>query len=172
MARSRNNTTRNGGVDINFVVDVNEFNAILNKLQAAGEGKRINSVVTQAVRAGLAPIRTEARRQAPVRTGLLKKTIHTYIPKSKRWMKWIGGRVQTGTRAMMGIDKDAEAYYPASVEYGRAAPGDAGGVKVVAPNPFMRRAYEMAKGIAQKKFIERLRVGVDKIFARKAAKAA
>lgn len=34
------------------------------------------------------------------------------------------------------------SYIPAAIEYGHAAPGDAGGVKVAAPVPFMRKAFE------------------------------
>lgn len=34
------------------------------------------------------------------------------------------------------------SYIPNAIEYGHAAPGDAGGVKITAPNPSQRKAYE------------------------------
>lgn len=168
------NSVQNGG--FTFTLDPREFHAVLSRLEDAGEGRKIHSVVKQAVRAGLSPVRTEARRQAPVDTGATKRTIHTIITKAQRWRKWIGGRVQTGTRDMLALESGkasvitSKGYGPAAIEYGRAAPGDAGGPKVVPPNPFMRRAYEKTKGIAQRRFIDRLKVGVDKLIAKRAGK--
>lgn len=37
------------------------------------------------------------------------------------------------------------SYIPNAIEYGHAAPGNAGGVKVVGPNPFKRTAYEQKR---------------------------
>lgn len=37
------------------------------------------------------------------------------------------------------------SYIPNAIEYGHAAPGDAGGTKIVGPNPFQRKAYEQKR---------------------------
>ena len=53
------------------------------------------------------------------------------------------------------ISKTGErTYIPNAIEYGHAAPNDAGGIKVAAPIPFMRQAADRMFPKAEQKFYQ------------------
>lgn len=94
-------------------------------------------VVRQAIRKALKVVQKEVQSQVPIDTGLTKRNVKVRaVKKRRRDTISIDVRVQ-GNESL--INKTAEGkpvFYPAVVEYGREG---------VAPNPFMRRAFE-AKG--------------------------
>ena len=57
------------------------------------------------------------------------------------------------------------AFYPSAVEYGHAAPGKAGGVKIVKATEFVRRAFARTKTQAERQIINDLNVGIKKAWA-------
>lgn len=148
---------------MDFEIDLNqrEFKLIGDSLVEMADGKKryLNRAVKNSLRAGLGAALDVAQRQAPrlsdeeaerlsgsrhVIPGLLAATIHIVKEFSTR-RRTIAGRIQTGTREMLRISASDPNYWPAAVEYGHAAPGDRGGVKVVRPIPFMRIAYDKSR---------------------------
>lgn len=61
-------------------------------------------------------VRDEAQRLVPVDTGELKQSLK--VRALLRGRGSFGVRIMTGTRSELGIDPDAQGYYPASVEFG------------------------------------------------------
>jgi len=54
-------------------------------------------------------------------------------------------------------------YIPSAIEYGHAAPGDAGGTKIVAANPFMRAAADPWKKVGVAIFNREIKKGIDEV---------
>jgi len=111
-------------------------------------------VMKPALRAAVAPVRVEAKRLVPVRSGNLKKAI-------------VSGVNRAGTQAAVLVSRkhedtiDGKKYIPGNiahlVEYG---------TKTAAPHPFLRPAMEAKKAEAIKILGERARAEIDKRLAK------
>lgn len=73
-------------------------------------------ILRQGMRKSGKLVRDEARRLVPVDTGALKQSLKVRAAPGKRGT--FGIRIMTGERSELGIDPDAQGYYPAAVEFG------------------------------------------------------
>ncbi len=80
-------------------------------------GQRGYEVGRTALRKSTVPIKEEAKRLAPVETGLLEETIRSGTLRQRN-REVIAYQVTTGTRLKLKIPADASGYYPAVQEYG------------------------------------------------------
>lgn len=99
-------------------------------------------VIREVLKKALAPVLAEALRQVPVGTGQLKSSIVIAVPTTKR-KTLIRVEIQAGK--IPGQKDGWEAYWGLFVEYGTV---NADGSQAIAPNPFMRRAYELQNSTA------------------------
>ncbi len=95
----------------------------------------------KALNAGIAPIKKEAKAQAPVKTGLLKKSIRS------KQMKFTD-------KPAVGIYVSGKAYYWYFIEHGTSK---------MAAAPFLRPAADSKHEEGVEKFKEKLKVEIDKI---------
>lgn len=58
------------------------------------------------------------------------------------------------------------AFYPAAVEYGHAAPGQAGGAKVVAAKSFVLKGFKQSEGSAKNRILRSLKIGIERTWRR------
>lgn len=98
-------------------------------------------VMQKALNAGIAPIKKEAKANAPVRTGLLKKSIRS---KQLRFTE----------NPAVGIFVSGKAYYWRFLEEGTSK---------MAAAPFLRPAADSKHEEGVEKFKEKLKVEIDKI---------
>ncbi len=98
-------------------------------------------VMMKALNAGIAPIKKEAKANAPERTGLLKKNI-----RSKQMRKT--------EKPAVGIYVSGKAYYWYFVEHGTSK---------MAAAPFLRPAADSKHEEGVNKFKERWKVEIDKV---------
>lgn len=99
------------------------------------------TVMRKALNAGIAPIKKEAKANAPVKTGLLKKSIRS---KQMRQTKY----------PAVGIFVSGKAYYWQFIEEGTSK---------MAAAPFLRPAADSKHEEGVGKFKERLKVEIDKV---------
>jgi HK97 gp10 family phage protein len=126
-----------------IVTGVDKVDRKLRKLGPAVQKK----VVRAAMRKGMNLVTAEARKNAPVKTGALKKAIKTRG--SSRPKK---GVVRVETRVGAG-DFKGETFYAAMVEFGTShAP----------PHPYMTPAYEAKKDEARAAAIAAILAGVER----------
>lgn len=98
-------------------------------------------VMQKALNAGIAPIKKEAKANAPVRTGLLKKSIRS---KQLRFTE----------NPAVGIFVSGKAYYWRFLEEGTSK---------MAAAPFLRPAADSKHEEGVEKFKEKLKAEIDKI---------
>lgn len=99
------------GVDITLIGDkqlIKLFKTLPDKLQ--------KKFAVQALRAEAKLVKGEIQAATPVLTGRLKKSMK--VKSVKRSRVKIGVKIETGTRAELGIPPDSKWYYPAHVELG------------------------------------------------------
>jgi len=119
-----------------------------------------NRVISKALTKAMGIYRKAARVAAPVATGRLKKSIKTKsIKRRGRNRNQIAKRVSTGTRADLGIPKDAKGYYPTAIEYGWT---DRHGHQH-APRSYMRSAWNGSKSKISAKVVREFRAGLEKV---------
>lgn len=139
--------------------------------------KVAKKVIRKSMRAGAAIIRNRTKVNTPRVSGDLRRSIITRKAKGDR----------KGTFALLQLfnvkkfpdlirnnKTGKRAFYPASVEYGRAAPGDFGGSKVTKPQRFIRRSFDESSDQAAQKILHDLRVGIEEAWLKEglAAEAA
>ena len=56
-----------------------------------------------------------------------------------------------------------EHYIPFAIEYGHAAPGDAGGAKIVSPIPFLRSAFDQVRRKVEQIVEEKIKAGIERV---------
>lgn len=100
------------------------------RLRALPE-KLERKVLRQAMRKAGRPILADAKANAPVKTGKMRASLKLRALKRKRGR--VGVRIETGTRAELGIPAEERWYYPAIVELGD-------GTARHLPHSFMRSA--------------------------------
>lgn len=98
-------------------------------------------VMMKALNAGAAPIKKEAKAKAPVKTGLLKKSIRS------KQMKYTD-------KPSVGIYVAGKAYYWWFIENGTSK---------MAAAPFLRPAADSKHGEGIEKFKEKLKAEIDKV---------
>lgn len=98
-------------------------------------------VMMKALNAGVAPIKKEAKANAPVKTGLLKKSIRS------KQMKYT-------EKPSVGIFVSGKAYYWKFLEEGTSK---------LAPRPFLRPAADSKHEEGVNKFKEKWKVEIDKV---------
>jgi len=136
-----------------FRIDTKDFRQTMHRLEKL-EPKLARKVLRRALRAGAKQVCTAAKSKAQtVVGGEMGSTIASYIkPRSMRRMRRFSYGVAAeisakGNEIFSGVTADGNHYYiPAAIEYGHAAPGQAGGPKVVPAMPFMRPAWDETKG--------------------------
>ncbi len=136
-------------------------------------------VVTSALRKGAKIIREQTKSLAPRKSGVLKKSIITRLAKKKRHFPDVKAFVQLfNTRKfpeLIGFSQGSafniitrkqvtgtRGFYPAAVEYGRAAKGRAGGPKITKPKSFVKAGFDQGKRRAEAKIIKEIRMGIEK----------
>lgn len=131
------------------MVDDRMVRAALAALKKDASRRRI---LRPAVSAALVPIKREARRLCPVRSGLLKRSIGSEVRKSRRG-SGIVGRVYV-RKTVEGI-VDGKPHKPskiaAFVEFGHGGPSPA------PAHPFMRPAKENTRGEAMRRLTAKAR---------------
>jgi HK97 gp10 family phage protein len=127
-------------------IEVKGLQKLEKKLSKLPE-KVAKKVVSKAVRAGAKPMLAQARANAPVKTGLTKKSIKIRTMKAK-WAK-------PGYGVHIGVsDKwfSGEAFYAGMVEFGTVR---------MAAQPFIRPAYDVTKDESVRITAKALRDGVE-----------
>lgn len=119
----------------------------LSRLKAATQKK----IVRKALRAAAKPIRDDAKANAPVDEGDLRKNIKVRAMRRSRVR--LGVIVRTGTRDEMGIPADSNWYYPAIVEYG---------YDDVPANPYLRNALDKNRQQALRTMGAEISSGIDR----------
>jgi len=126
---------------------------LMRKLEAL-PGRVAKKILGQALRDGAKIVQAEAKARAPVRTGLMRKSITVRAQKKKKRGE-IGMNVMLDTKRHPGLISESAGgkryFYPAVVEYG--AEGRAA-------RPFMRPAAQASKGRAEQAIRERLSEGI------------
>ena len=130
-------------------------------------GKVAKKVVTQSLRKGAAIIRKRTKALAPRKTGTLRKSIITRAAKSRRNFPGVKALLQFfNTRKFPQLivhsSSGDRGFYPAAVEYGRAAKGKAGGRKVTRPKSFVRAGFHSSKKQAEAAILKALKTGIGK----------
>ena len=130
-------------------------------------GKVAKKVVTSSLRKGAAIIRRRTKSLAPRKTGTLRKSIITRSAKKSRNFSGVHALLQFfNTRKFPQLISNSSSgdrgFYPAAVEYGRAAKGKAGGRKVTTPKSFIRAGFQSSKKQAEAAVIKALRIGIAK----------
>lgn len=141
------------------VEGVNEVLAALRQLPTRIE----NKVLRKAARNASKAVQEVAKGNVPEDTGALRKGIKVRAQKGKRGR--IAFTVRTPTRAELAAGnprRTAEImgsrwYYPAAIEYGYTRNG-----VTVAPNAFMRRAYESTRDSAARAMRNELIAGLER----------
>jgi len=117
------------GVDISLIGN-KQMQRKLRRL-----GKLIQKkIVKKALREGARPVLKSAQANAPVDTGLLKRSLKLRVLKTKRGGDVFGVGVMTGSRDQLDIAPDDPYYSPTAVEFGHGE---------VPAQPFMRPAMDM-----------------------------
>jgi HK97 gp10 family phage protein len=106
-------------------------------------------ILRQAIRKGLKPLLDEAKDQAPVDTGDLRKSLTIRVAKSQK-RGTIALEVRPNERKY-----DGRFYYPAIVEYGRKK------ARPMEPNPFMAKAFEGKAEEAKDVALREIKRGID-----------
>jgi len=101
------------------------------------------------MRKGMKIITTEAKQQAPVDTGLTRRSIKTRAGKRKRNVISIETRIGEG-------DFKGETFYASFLEFGAPKRG-------LEPRPFMRPAYEREGEKARDVAMEALKEGLESV---------
>src|SRR5688572_15934376 len=113
----------------------------------------------KALAAGAKPIVAMAKRLAPVKEGILRRSIFSFRDKgSKPTFEARNIRPRSGKRFQKS---GRDAFYWRFVEFGhrmKKARGSGSGVTVVPPHPFLRPAFEGQKSQALAAIIEKLKV--------------
>jgi len=149
----RSTSGRSRGGSTGAVIDISMIGdkALQRKLEKLADPKLQRDIVVESAMIAGQPVLEEAKRQAPVKSGLMRDTLRL---KKARAMKLPGARMSTGTRKQMGIDPKSPWYYPAHIEYGfynqRVR-------RHIPANPFMRRALDMRRPQAIELFEKALR---------------
>ncbi len=126
-------------------------------------------VITKSLRKGAAIVRKRTKSLAPRRTGTLRKSIITRVATSRRNFPGVKALLQLfNTKKFPELISKTEGtqcakmrgFYPAAVEYGRAAKGKAGGRKVTTPKSFVRAGFQSSKKQAEAAIIKALRQGI------------
>ncbi len=131
-------------------------------------------VITKSLRKGAAIIRKRTQSLAPRKTGTMRKSIITRVASSRRNFPGVKALLQlfntrkypeliSQTVSTQGI-KSRRGFYPAAVEYGRAAWGRAGGAKVTKPQSFVRAGFHSSKKQAEAAIIRELKAGIKKVW--------
>ena len=111
----------------------------------------------------------ETAARSPVKSGLLKKSLVVRFGRRTRNGRTVrvefsktASRVDPLKKGLASVSKAGRrAFYPFAVEFGHAAPGQAGGPKIVPPQPFMRPAFEAKKQEAITAFATSLANGIE-----------
>lgn len=125
--------------------------------------KVAKKVIRKSLRAGSKIILAKTKSMAPKDSGALKKSM--VIRAGKRNRRGTIGILQLFNTAkypqLITTSKSGKrAFYPAAIEYGRAAPGDAGGPKVVAGKSFIRQGFKRGAPAAEKTVLEDIKKGI------------
>jgi HK97 gp10 family phage protein len=133
-----------------IITGIREIDKRLKKLPGAVAKK----VIRRSMRDGLKIVAAEIKSQVPVLTGLTKSAVQVRAVKSrKRNSISLETRIGSKKEGLIVHPKSGKpVFYPAVVEYGREG---------VAPNPFMRRAYDSKGEAAKQVTILRIKTGVD-----------
>lgn len=102
-------------------------------------------------RAAMEPVKDEAKRRAPVKTGALRRSIRIAGYSGRGY---IGAVVRTGTRKQLKIPANARFYYPAAIEYG---------VKGVSPRPFLRSALHAKRKVVLNRVVKDVRDAIENV---------
>tara|TARA_R100001530_G_scaffold134471_2_gene109400 strand:+ start:2516 stop:2995 length:480 start_codon:yes stop_codon:yes gene_type:complete len=132
--------------------------------------KVAKKVVRTSLRAGAKIIRTRTKQITPKgKTGVLRKSIATRVAKRGRGKN----KRDFALLQQFNVKKYPQlvtgkggrrGFYPAAVEYGRAARWDAGGPKVTKPQSFIRRGFVQTKDRAEKTIISLLKSGITRVW--------
>lgn len=123
-------------------------------------------IVKKALRAGAKIVRTATKARVRSRSGITKRAIITRAGKRSRNHQGVTALLQIfNTRKypqLIATSKAGKrAFKPAALEYGHAAPGNAGGVKVVAAKSFVRSGFQASKDQAAAKVLADLKTGIE-----------
>lgn len=110
------------------------------------EAKLQKKVVRQAIRKSLKPVLQDAKREAPKRTGALRKSVK--VRSFKRSRSRLGARVTTGTTTS---DFQGKGFYGAFVNYG---------TKHIKGNRWLNKVAKKNKRKARRIFTEHVRAGI------------
>jgi len=110
-------------------------------------------IVRDAMKDAMKPVEDMARRNAPVKTGRLQKSIKVVSYTAKRGI--IGAAVRSGTRRQLRIDPSDPYYYPAALEYGAPSRG-------IPARSFMRSALFAQKNRVLQRFRSYLKSIIEK----------
>jgi hypothetical protein len=135
--------------------------------------KVAKKTVRTAVREGQKIILKEAKENA---TSMVRGNMGNLISskmvirtprKQEKFTYMLMTRLHHGEEGFVHVTKSgARHYIPAAIEYGHAAPYDAGGPKTVAPIPFMRTAVDSEKERAMQRTMAVLKYGIESEFAK------
>jgi len=131
--------------------------------------KVAKKVVRSTMREGAKIVRQKTKQLAPVKSGDLKKSIVTRTAKQNWRSRGTFALLQQLNTArypklIKHTKKGIRYFYPAAIEYGRAASGDAGGRKVVAAKSFIRQGFNETKDRATAKILTSMRQGILKLW--------
>lgn len=149
-----------------FEMEITGDKGLIKNLETLDK-KVAKKVIKSAMRKGAAIIRKRTKALTPRDTGVLRRSIVTRVAKRS-------GR--TGSRnfallqnfnvkkfpSLIKKTKNGRYFYPAGVEYGRAA--RKGGPKVTRAVRFIRRAFLETKDRAANKILDEIRKGMFKIW--------
>jgi HK97 gp10 family phage protein len=110
-------------------------------------------IVRDAMQNALKPVKEMAMRNAPVKTGKLRKSIKVGSYSARGGI--IGAAVRTGTRRNLGIQATDSYYYPAAHEYGAPSRG-------IPARSFMRSAMFAKRTVVLTRFRRFLRLILEK----------
>jgi HK97 gp10 family phage protein len=116
---------------------IKQFNALPEKMQ--------KQVFRPAVRGATKQVMQNAKKNAPKRTGAMRRGLFIKPFKRKRKGGSIGLMILTPTRETLNIKADAKWYYPSFVELGHKKRGGRGRV---AGRPFLRDAIKNNRAAA------------------------
>lgn len=122
-------------------IELQGVDEILNKLQSIGVN--VGKLENKALRNAAKPVLEDAKVNAPVRTGKLKKGLKITRVKKKEGVKYI----------LVGVDRgdNSEIFYGKFIEFGTS--------KMTA-RPFMQPAYEKNKDNIKRTIAETLKEGL------------
>lgn len=144
--------------------------------KVAQKGGKVQKAVNKAASKAGQIVKRSAKKQAPVRTGTLKKNIvirserSQYRGKKVRQVTFKGGeeanaQLQKKIKQPGALGgKSQKAYYPASIEYGFLARAPGGGVQYIEGLHYMREGADLVNRQTQEATVDTMMKELEKLW--------